>query len=384
MGGDFSRLRFQPGKRYAGVLAQQGRVQTDSDWNEAERIRDHRERMLVRDLLGPCAFVDRGFALTADGERLTIGAGHAWIDGLLCELAGDTDADEQPDLPSARVPTDPGSYVAYLEVWQREVTATEDESLLDPALGGADTTVRLATVTQVRFHEVTAHDPRRRPDWSLPPEATDATLAVGGGYAGTDNRLYRVEIHEDGGEPTFKWSRDNGSTTAAVRSLTATEIALARSNEPRFHDGDLLEVIDRNTILERRPGPFVQVERLDGDRLVLASGSEPVPPDLVRPIVRRWDGGRQFVRTGATDPIALDDGLEVRFEGSRFRSGDYWLIAARAGDRSLTWPDATDAADPRPPHGVEVHRCPIAAVRRDASGWIVRRDLRSVSAHKGR
>ena len=111
MGGDYSRLRFQPGKRFAGVLLQQGRVLTDSDWNEAEAIRDHRQRTLVRDLFGPCTFVGDGFALSADGDRLTIGAGHAWIDGLLCELANDTDAGRVQDLPT-RLPTDAGSYLA--------------------------------------------------------------------------------------------------------------------------------------------------------------------------------------------------------------------------------------------------------------------------------
>ncbi len=380
MGGDYSRLRFQPGKRFAGVLLQQGRVLTDSDWNEAEAIRDHRQRTLIRDLFGPCAFVGDGFALSADGERLTIGAGHAWIDGLLCELATDTDAGVQPDLPPTRLPTDAGSYLAYLDVWQREVTATEDETLRDPALGGPDTTVRLVTVAQVRFHRVPGDVRRRQPDWEVPTETTDATLAVRGRYQGLDNRLYRIEIHDGGDEPTFKWSRDNGSTTAAVRSATATEVVLAKSNEPEFREGDHLEVVDRVTILERRPGWFVRVERTDGDRLAVSPLAEPAPDDLLDPIVRRWDDRPIPARPGGPGPITLDAGLEVHFEGSRFRSGDYWLIAARTADGSVTWPDASAAAERQPPHGVEVHRWPVAALRRDKTGWTVLRDLRAQRA----
>ncbi len=34
MKGDFSRQTFDPTRHYSGVLAQQGRVQTDADWNE--------------------------------------------------------------------------------------------------------------------------------------------------------------------------------------------------------------------------------------------------------------------------------------------------------------------------------------------------------------
>lgn len=380
MGGDYSRVRFQPGKHFAAVLLQQGRVQTDSDWNEAEAIRDYRQRMLVRDLLGPCAFVADGFALTADGDWLTISAGHAWIDGLLCEVAADTDADAQPDLPSVRLPTAAGSYVGYIEVWQRDVSAVEDETLVEPALGGPDTSTRLVTVAQLRLARVPGDVRRSRPDWTIPADTTDATLAVGAGYVGTENRLYRVEIHDggEGGESTFKWSRDNGSTTAAVRSLTPTEVVLAKSNEPEFRRGHRLEVTDRVTALDRRPGWFVRVEDAAGDRLVVVSLGEPFPRDLVAPIVRRWDGGPIPVRPGG-GPIDLGDGVEVSFEGSRFRTGDYWLFAARTADGSVTWPDATPAAEAQPPHGIEVHRYPLAALRRDKGGWTVVRDLRQRS-----
>jgi len=376
MGGDFSRLRFQPDRHFAAVLLQQGRVLLDSDWNEAESIREHRQRMLIRDLLGTAAFVGDGFALSARGEKVTIGAGHAWIDGLLCELATDTDSVAQPGLPSARLPTEPGTYVAYLEVWQREVTATEDETLREPALGGPDTTVRLATVAQVRYHRVPGHARRSRADWSVPTEATDATLAVHGRYEGVENRLYRVEIHEGGAQPTFKWSRDNGSTVAALRSWTATELRL-RSAQPLFAPGDRLEVIDRASLLDRRPGPFIGVDQVDGDRVVVSSDDEPIPERLVDPVVRRWDARPAPLREGrANERSELGDGLEISVEGSRFRSGDYWLIAARTADRSVTWPDATEADDPRPPHGIEVQRSGLAALRRDRVGWTVLRDLR--------
>ncbi len=377
MGGDFSRLRFQSLKRYAAVLLQQGRVQLDSDWNEAEAIRDHRQRTLIRDLIGPAAFAGDGFALSADGDRLTVGAGHAWVDGLLCELATDTDAGAQPDLPSVPLPAEPGWYIGYLEVWQREVTASEDESLLEPALGGADTSVRLTTVAQVRFHRIPGTVRRRRPTWSLPNDAADARLAVRGGYKGTENRLYRIEIHDGGDQPTFKWSRDNASTTAPVESVTPTEIALARSDEPDFGPGDDLEVIDQGSILERRPGWFVGVDRIDGDRLAVSS-DEPAPGGLVRPLVRRWDGRPIPIRPKADNWIDLGDGVEIQFGGSHVRSGDYWLIAARAADASLTWPDATDAAVPHPPHGIEVHCVPVASLRRDERGWTILEDFRQL------
>jgi hypothetical protein len=374
MGGDYSRLTFQPGKHFVAVLLQQGRVQLDSDWNEAEAIRRHRERTLIRDLLGPAAFAGDGFAVSAHGAKLTIAAGHAWIDGSLCELARDTEADAQPDLPGARLPTDDGIHLVYLDVWEREVTAVEDETLLEPALGGPDTSVRVTTVAQVRSRRVPGHARRDR-DWSVPVEATDAMLAVTGRYEGLENRLYRIEIHKDADEPTFKYSRDNGSTTAAIRSWTPSELVV-RPAQPSFAPGDHLEVIDRHTILERRPGTFVKVGAIAGDRLAVTPVDDPVPDSLVDPLVRRWDGLPMPVRATQDQRIELEDGLEVHFAGSTFRAGDYWLFAARTADASVEWPDAAPAADPHPPLGIEVHRVALAVVRRSKKGWTVLRDLR--------
>ena len=54
MKGDFSRRTFNPRKHYAGVLMQQGRVQTDADWNEQGDIQRRRVRIEARDVIGPC------------------------------------------------------------------------------------------------------------------------------------------------------------------------------------------------------------------------------------------------------------------------------------------------------------------------------------------
>ncbi len=314
--------------------------------------------------------------MAADGERLTVGAGHAWIDGLLCELATDTDVDRQPDLPSSRLPTDEGTHLVYLQVWQREITATEDETLREPALGGPDTTVRLSTVAQVCLERVSDDDHGRPSDWSIPAATTDATLAVPSRYEGAENALYRVEIHDPGAEPTFKWARDNGSTTAMLEAWTPTELVLRRE-QPRIAVGDHLEVVDRVTILKRGPGMFVRVERVDGSRLAVSAASAPVHDHLLEPLVRRWESTPTTLRPGQSPSIELEAGLELAFRGSDFRTGDYWVFAARIADGSVTWPDATAAASPHAPHGVEVHHCPLAAVSHGETGWKVLRDLRT-------
>jgi uncharacterized protein DUF6519 len=391
MGGDYSRLRFDRRKHYAGVLLQQGRALLDSDWNEAEAIRAHLWRTFVRDVLGSCAFpVDddgkAGFALTTDGDKVTIGAGHAWIDGLLCEIEAEVNAEAQPDLPGASLPTEAGRFVAYLDVWQREVTAAEDPSIREPALGGPDTTIRLATVWQVRWRRA-PNDADSHPDEAggahLSPDTTDARLAARGQYVGLENQLYRVEIHE-GGRPrtaTIKWSRDNGSTVAALRSWTARELQLEPNQGLRFRAGDRLEVVDRVAALDRRPGPFIDVGAVVGDRIRLASTSPNVPTKLIKPIVRRWEAPPIALSDRAQGAwLSLDDGVEVRLYGRQFRTGDYWNFPVRTasldGPGTLEWPVRIGKPEPLAPHGIAHHRCPLALLDHDDHGWRVIRDLR--------
>jgi hypothetical protein len=95
MKGDFSRLTFNPRKRYSGVLMQQGRVQTDADWNEQLEIQHHRAETEARDVIGLCGVPKEsgGFAVQpldsvpAGVIDLAISAGRIYVDGLLCELA---------------------------------------------------------------------------------------------------------------------------------------------------------------------------------------------------------------------------------------------------------------------------------------------------------
>ena len=104
MKGDFSRQTFDARKHYSGVLMQQGRVQTDADWNEQEAIQRRRTHIEARDVIGPSGGPETGagFAIAIAGGKLTIGGGRYYVDGLLCENDIEGLAFEsQPDAPQA-------------------------------------------------------------------------------------------------------------------------------------------------------------------------------------------------------------------------------------------------------------------------------------------
>src|SRR5262249_21672249 len=174
MQADFSRLRFDPAKHYSSVRQQQGRVLLDADWNEQVEIQGHRTEAEAADVIGPSGApshppgTPRNFQVTANGTDFTIAAGHFYVDGILCENEADAAGSSQPPwTPGAPVvglptgvpkplPAPAGTYLAYLDVWQRHVTELEDPDLHEPALGEVDTTTRTVTAWQVYLLQVPA------------------------------------------------------------------------------------------------------------------------------------------------------------------------------------------------------------------------------------
>ena len=129
MTGDFSRDTYRAEKHYRSVRMQQGRVQLDADWNEQVDIGTHRMDTEAADVIGQVggSYSGAGFELAPvesegpDGERrrdLSISAGHYYVDGRLCENHEHVTYLAQPDLPDLSLPTDPGVYLAYLDVWE--------------------------------------------------------------------------------------------------------------------------------------------------------------------------------------------------------------------------------------------------------------------------
>jgi Family of unknown function (DUF6519) len=94
--GDFTRDTFYAANHFCRVLMQQGRVQLDADWNEQAAILLYFLRSLARDLIGQHGGPGQnlGFNIQplatpgAAVDDLLIGAGHYYVDGILCELGG--------------------------------------------------------------------------------------------------------------------------------------------------------------------------------------------------------------------------------------------------------------------------------------------------------
>src|SRR6266513_4944509 len=157
MAGDYTRTTFRPREDHTSVLMQQGRVMLDADWNEQVELLDRRLRAEVVDTLSRCVTSQQtpdAFLIALAAGKLTIAPGRAYVDGVLAENhgadpwvydpvlgeltgSGPIDYDDQPYFPNsatlAPLPTT-GTYVAYLDVWEREITYLEVPHLVEKAI----------------------------------------------------------------------------------------------------------------------------------------------------------------------------------------------------------------------------------------------------------
>ncbi len=405
MKGDFTRLTFRPERHYSAVLAQQGRGSLDADANEQSGITRNRIEVEATDVIGACGApaAAPGFSLTPSGGGLTIGAGRFYVDGILCVNEQDVDLAAQADLPGVDPPTEPGAYLAYLDVWDRHLTATERPEIREVALGGPDTATRVQTVWQVRLVGIRQDNPTcasALEEWKpltvgsaarLTAQAsraedptTPCVIPPGAGYRRLENQLYRVEIHDAGdldGKATFVWSRDNGSVVTrwlgkSGNDLTVTGVG--RDDVLGFAGEQWVELIDDRRELTGAPGTLVQLEKAEGQVLRIkpatATGTVDLADFPLNPRIRRWDGTARV----EAPAVELEDGVFVTLSGGPFATGDYWTIPARTATGDLEWPSNGGGPQPQPPAGIDHHRCRLALVRLGERGWELIEDCRKI------
>lgn len=444
MKADFSRETFDKGKHYASVLMQQGRVQVDADWNEQQAIMLHRMETTAADVIGISGGPanDAGFEIFTDPKKLDdqdrkylearfgslpadkrpvdlsdsfelttpgdffISRGRYYVDGILCENENVAIFTQQPDLPGAE-PLTTGTYIVYLDVWLRHITALDDPVIREIALGGgADTCARTKVVWQVRLarenelEELTSASNGRLSAKAEPVLTEDPLLPSGARYQGIENQLYRVEIHQAGSSgsiaPTFKWSRDNGSVVTAIEidkdgkpNVTGNKVVVQSLGPDRvlwFAADQWIEIVDDSTELRGEPGPLLQIDTVDARTITLKQAPDPSKIGS-HPKIRRWDQGATATERGVDitledrlgQPIfqSLEDGVEVSFSDGAYKAGDYWLIPARTATGDIEWPvDAHNNPIAQPPLGIKHHYCRLAEIVVDGGRFTSVNDLR--------
>jgi len=312
MASDRSRRIETPRSGYKGVVAQQGRVILDRDFNAQQSLIAERAALDALNFVGPSGSPDDGFRILApllssppaspptsppSGPALDfrISPGVMYLGGQAAILPLATEVasapwtySKQPDWPSPTPATPTPFELVYLDVAQLEVSAVEDPDLLEVALGGPDTTLRTKLLRRVRRLPVKQAD--CLPAWdqavaqwraqglSFDPLTMRLTPAVGlqigftssgapsnpcdpaatGGYLGADNQLIRLRIVNKGGAAQLLWSYDNASFLYRVASVSADKTLVKLTSDPpdAFHfpqSGQWIEVLASAALLGKEP-----------------------------------------------------------------------------------------------------------------------------------
>jgi hypothetical protein len=319
MAADRARVSYDPTRKWRGLVAQQGRVSVEADWNEAAAIDAERDRRTTLDVVGPFGTPDDGYLITPDDTGdFTIGSGTLYVGGERLDLDGTVTYSTQPEWldhsidslwQDPAVPaSDPAYELVYVLASEQEVCAVEDPALADVALGGPDTMQRRRILQ--RFVRTTTGSPACGSAWdtftgslarggqqfdsaSMTMEST-ATLTVTfgstgqtslcqpvatGGYLGAENQMIRVmisSVDSISGVPTIVWGFDDASFLYRITASssvtdaggTTTTLTLAEAPVDSYHypqNGQAVELLGDmvqltppdSTIVPPYPGDYI-------------------------------------------------------------------------------------------------------------------------------
>lgn len=417
MKGDFSKWGFDPADNFTGVLYQQGRVFSDQDGNAETQIGDYLRTILTQDALGaevaavPATAADsfKVAQAASDGTnvRITLKPGRLWADGLPVILPGTADVTLKASYlgPPIQSPQPVVSSIAasvrdavVLEVWEEAFSGYQDPlDLIEPALGGPDTTKRVQAAYALRLLRLNAGDEcgnlaaRLRDNFATKGKLTvtpaptttisgDCPVPAGGGYSGFEHYLYRIEIAEptSGGQPRFKWSPFNGGLVGRGVYTSIGTVAISANNQMINFSGlttFYLEALKFDAdfgywrVVLNADATLTQNDTLS---LTNVSGTWPATSPNSG-FFRLWNGIRLIsdFRTGLPQPNELKDGIRLAFEApdtGKYLPGDYWAFPVRASGVAIdaAWIAANWPAN-SPPHGIHYHRVPLAILSWDGA-----------------
>lgn len=418
MKGDFSRWDAINEPNLNGVLHQQGRVFLDRDWNDQTQIALDWQDGAAKQIIGsnvaaistqePNAFKVIGATVNDNQVKLHINPGQGWADGLAVTLPGESNVKpvthtatylEPPIQDSSGKVSEIQNGIrdaVILEVWREALNGFQmPEILIEPALGGPDTTERVLTSMRFRLFRLAAgqdchniidklqDDVNKKGKLTVSLQETtetggDCPVVEGGGYTGFEHQLYRIEIAQvNDGTPSFKWSQFNGGLVGRgkytvsddnkkIITLTANDQAIKMSGLTDFY----LEVIK----LDEEQG-FWRVTygaevTLNGDTLEVANeryAEQNLPSGTV--FFRLWNGISAIASfpkaTEPAEPEELLQGIRLEFDNpdtTYYRPGDYWTFKVRAGEIS----NPPILLDDRHPEGINYHRVPLAELNWNA------------------
>jgi len=410
---------------FNGILHQQGRVITDADWNAQTIITNDWQDTAGRNIISgkkvaaipaenPDAFKIKS-ALVSEGKevKIVMTPGMAWVDGLPIYLESEIDVSRtatyleppiQNPVPGIETIGEGVRDAVIIELRRTEVNGFQmPGSLIEPALGGPDTTERVNTSIAFRLLRLEEKEDcsviadKLNDDFSKKGKLTvsleppkditsdcDCPKSVEGGYTGFEHALYRIEVARvnGGSPPMFKWSQFNGGLVGRGIFDAAINKVTVKANLPAIQtcgiDSFYLEAVEYDPDRGHWDVSFGIKATLnaEGDLQLVGLplfGTIPATTSTTdhdaSVFFRLWNDVRLIGDFVAADPPGvLIDGIHLKFDpasadNSNYAPEDHWTFPVRAGEIS----NPAVLIDGRPPDGVEYHRASLGILNWDGT-----------------
>lgn len=434
MGSDCARIGFDPTRDYRSVVAQQGRVTLEADVNEQASIASEALRLETIDVIGPSGTPDQdGYEVSIDSSgNLQVEPGIMYVGGWRMTLDKTVPLANQPewlDQPPLTETTQGNSVVALL-VTEQNISATEDQALLEVALGGPDTAARtrlmqhfiqwstdasLCDAAETGLREtlravglnwnpdtlaldfeaslrVSFYPPKTTSDPCCPPAQ--------GGYLGTDNQLVMVTVSSfTAPSGTLLWGWNNASFLYRVTVVSPQVLQLDQAPVDNAHTpqpGQVIEILQTTMVLGD-PSDDNYVAAPQGLLVTLGTGTvydcttqqltlPPLPPGTTLPtdpntlFIRLWQAEVTFT-SGQRKELDSVSGLAVTVRidalpSAPLQARPFWHFAVRPNTPQQVYPQRYTES-PQPPDGPRQWLCDLAIVGPGPNeGWALVADCR--------
>jgi hypothetical protein len=428
MASDRARVSYDPTRHYQSVVMQQGRVTLEADVNEAEVLASELLREETLDIVGPAGTPDNGYQVggnTATNQPFDfhVGPGTMYVGGERVSLGEPgIDYSNQPEWldhdgdplfvnAAAGAGVFGGNELIELFLREQEVSAVEDTTLREVALGGPDTAQRsrlIQRILRLPVKGTTCPDAEAEVDKRWPalgvsfdpatmrlkspatlqvqfvqqaPPANPCDPAVPGGYLGADNQLIRVQItsyDDKKNTGTFVWGYNNASFLYRVTAVDSQTLELSSTPIDTYHTprpGEAVEVLrtaislgNKDYVAEHTgqvqtpTQAFVpETRRLSLPNALPAEYTDPKKtPQL---FLRLWEAEVPFTPGKPAD--LAGSGLQVVIQPGGptglLTIGQYWMFAVRPSTPQQLYPKRYLDA-PQPPEGPRMWVCPLAVI----------------------
>ena len=423
MGSDRARISFDPSRGYRSVVAQQGRVTLEADVNEQASIASETLRLETIDIIGPAGTPDpTGYEVSIPGGEITVAPGTMYVGGWRLTLDNPVPLNNQPDWLDQPVSNSKvhavGNEVVALLVTEQSVSAVEDQSLREVALGGPDTAARTRLMQHFVELQTTASlcdaaetglvsslagmglilnpadlsldfDASLQVSFFPPTTPTDPCCPPAqGGYLGADNQLVCVTVASfNAGAGTLLWGWNNASflyrasvVNAQVLQLSPAPVDAAHSPQP----GQVIEILRTSAVLGD-PADDNYIAAPQGLLVTLGAGTiydsttqqltlpagTILPTDPNSLFVRLWQAEVPFT-AGASTKLDTVSGLAVTVNIKALPTAPllarpYWSFAVRPNTPQRVYPERYYDA-PQAPDGPRQWLCDLAVLNFSAGG----------------